>query len=121
MCVCVCLSTGASVHVCVCPSDAAVALCNQKAVMKSEAHVKSEVIPPSFEVTSDSVCHYSYSLEGLSGVQEELRGPITKGPRILEPSRVPRHDSDDRGSMVSLTEEQEEGLGEHSRRHDPVS
>lgn len=34
-------------HVCVCPSDAAVALCNQKAVMKSEAHVNSEVIPPS--------------------------------------------------------------------------
>ncbi|XP_030269839.1 A-kinase anchor protein 13 isoform X3 [Sparus aurata] len=67
------------------------------------------------------VSSLSYSLEGLSGVQEELRGPITKGPRILEPSRVPRHDSDDRGSMVSLTEEQEEGLGEHSRRHDPKS
>ncbi|XP_036950372.1 A-kinase anchor protein 13 isoform X8 [Acanthopagrus latus] len=67
------------------------------------------------------VSSLSYSLEGLSGVQEELRGPITKGPRILEPSRMPRHDSDDRGSMVSLTEEQEGGLGEHSRRHDPKS
>ncbi|XP_069029524.1 A-kinase anchor protein 13 [Embiotoca jacksoni] len=59
----------------------------------------------------------SYSLEGLSGVQEELRGPIAQGPRILEPSSMPRHDSDDRGSLVSLTEEQEE-RGEHSRLHD---
>ncbi|XP_039998623.1 A-kinase anchor protein 13 isoform X2 [Xiphias gladius] len=60
----------------------------------------------------------SYSLEGLSGGQEELRGPTTQGPRILEPLRMPRHDSDDRGSLVSLTEEQEE-LGEHGRLHDP--
>ncbi|KAI3377652.1 hypothetical protein L3Q82_008812, partial [Scortum barcoo] len=59
----------------------------------------------------------SYSLEGLSGGQEELRGPTAQGPRILEPSRMPRHDSDDRGSLVSLTEEQEE-LGEHGRLHD---
>lgn len=62
----------------------------------------------------------SYSLEGLSGAQEELRGPTIQGPRILEPSRIPRHDSDDRGSLVSLTEEQEE-LGEHGRTHDPKS
>ncbi|GLD55556.1 A-kinase anchor protein 13 isoform X1, partial [Lates japonicus] len=59
----------------------------------------------------------SYSLEGLSGGQEELRGPTTQGPRILEPLRMPRHDSDDRGSLVSLTEEQEE-LGERGRLHD---
>nr|XP_046262923.1 A-kinase anchor protein 13 isoform X3 [Scatophagus argus] len=59
----------------------------------------------------------SYSLEGLSGAQEELRAPPTQGPRILEPTRMPRNDSDDRGSLVSLTEEQEE-LGEHSRLHD---
>ncbi|XP_039651880.1 A-kinase anchor protein 13 isoform X4 [Perca fluviatilis] len=59
----------------------------------------------------------SYSLEGLSGAQEELRGPTTQGPRILEPSRMRRHDSDDRGSLVSLTEEQEE-LGDHGRLHD---
>ncbi|XP_042339869.1 A-kinase anchor protein 13-like isoform X3 [Plectropomus leopardus] len=62
----------------------------------------------------------SYSLEGLSGVQEELRGPTTQGPRILEPSRMPRHDSDDRGSLVSLTEEQEE-LEDRGRLHDPKS
>ncbi|XP_039651886.1 A-kinase anchor protein 13 isoform X10 [Perca fluviatilis] len=61
--------------------------------------------------------HRSYSLEGLSGAQEELRGPTTQGPRILEPSRMRRHDSDDRGSLVSLTEEQEE-LGDHGRLHD---
>uniref|UniRef100_UPI0037E78D90 A-kinase anchor protein 13 n=1 Tax=Semicossyphus pulcher TaxID=241346 RepID=UPI0037E78D90 len=60
----------------------------------------------------------SYSLEGLSGGQEELRGPTTQVPRILEPLRMPRHDSDDRGSLVSLTEEQEE-LGERIRLHDP--
>ncbi|CAJ1048725.1 A-kinase anchor protein 13 isoform X3 [Xyrichtys novacula] len=60
----------------------------------------------------------SYSLEGLSGAQEELRGPTTQVPRILEPLRMPRNDSDDRGSLVSLTEEQEE-LGERSRLHDP--
>ncbi|XP_035508388.1 A-kinase anchor protein 13 isoform X5 [Morone saxatilis] len=63
------------------------------------------------------VSSLSYSLEGLSGGQEELRGPTIRGPRILEPSRIPRQDSDDRGSLVSLTEEQEE-LGEHSRLHD---
>ncbi|KAM7423672.1 hypothetical protein PAMA_000162 [Pampus argenteus] len=56
----------------------------------------------------------SYSLEGLSGGQEELRRPTTQGPRILEPLRMLRHDSDDRGSLVSLTEEQEE-MGEHGR------
>ncbi|XP_070758273.1 A-kinase anchor protein 13 [Enoplosus armatus] len=66
------------------------------------------------------VSSLSYSLEGLSGGQEELRGPTAQGPRILEPSRMPRHDSDDRGSLVSLTEEQEE-LGEHGRLHDPKS
>ncbi|XP_029943920.1 A-kinase anchor protein 13 isoform X2 [Salarias fasciatus] len=59
----------------------------------------------------------SYSLEGLSGGQEELRGPATQGPRILEPSRMPRQDSDDRGSLVSLTEEQEDH-SEHHRLHD---
>lgn len=66
-----------------------------------------------------AVCPHSYSLEGLTGVQEELRGPITQGPRILEPSMLPRHDSLDRGSLVSLTEEQEE-LVENSRMHDLV-
>ncbi|XP_041650211.1 A-kinase anchor protein 13 isoform X2 [Cheilinus undulatus] len=60
----------------------------------------------------------SYSLEGLSGAQEELRGPNTQVPRILEPLRIPRQESDDRGSLVSLTEEQEE-LVEHTRLHDP--
>ncbi|XP_026234746.1 A-kinase anchor protein 13 isoform X2 [Anabas testudineus] len=55
----------------------------------------------------------SYSLEGLSGGQEEPRGPTTQGPRIVEPIRMPRHDSDDRGSLVSLTEEQE--VLEHGR------
>lgn len=67
-----------------------------------------------------SVCPHSYSLEGLSGAQEELRGPNTQGPRVLEPSRMPRHDSDDRGSLVSLTEERE-GPGQHGRLQDPVS
>ncbi|XP_014873607.1 A-kinase anchor protein 13-like isoform X3 [Poecilia latipinna] len=50
----------------------------------------------------------SYSLEGLSGIQEELRGSTIQEPRDLERSRMPRHNSDDRGSLVSLTEEQEE-------------
>uniref|UniRef100_A0AAQ5XPT7 Uncharacterized protein n=1 Tax=Amphiprion ocellaris TaxID=80972 RepID=A0AAQ5XPT7_AMPOC len=62
----------------------------------------------------------SYSLEGLSGGQEELRAPTTQGPRIVEPLRMPRHDSDDRGSLVSLTEEQEE-RGEQGRLYDPKS
>lgn len=66
-----------------------------------------------------AVCPYSYSLEGLTGVQEELRGPIMQGPRILEPSIMPRQDSLDRGSLVSLTEEQEE-LVENSRMLDLV-
>ncbi|TNN70164.1 A-kinase anchor protein 13 [Liparis tanakae] len=59
----------------------------------------------------------SYSLEGLSGAQEELRGPAAQGPRIQEPSRMPRHDSVDGGSLVSLTVEQE-GLGQHGRLQD---
>uniref|UniRef100_A0A8D3D2Q5 A-kinase anchor protein 13-like n=1 Tax=Scophthalmus maximus TaxID=52904 RepID=A0A8D3D2Q5_SCOMX len=62
----------------------------------------------------------SYSLEGLSGVQEELRSPTAQGPRVLEPLRRPRHDSDDRGSLVSLTEEQED-LGEHGRLQEAKS
>ncbi|XP_029980593.1 A-kinase anchor protein 13 isoform X3 [Sphaeramia orbicularis] len=68
----------------------------------------------------------SYSLEGLSGAQEEPRGRVNQGPQIQEPSRMPRHDSDERGSLVSLTEEQEE-MGEHgkldnqkSRRYRPL-
>ncbi|XP_074522101.1 A-kinase anchor protein 13 [Halichoeres trimaculatus] len=59
----------------------------------------------------------SYSLDVLTGFQEELRGPSTQVPRILEPLRLPRNDSEDRGSLVSLTEEQEEH-GERIRTHD---
>ncbi|XP_041844776.1 A-kinase anchor protein 13 isoform X3 [Melanotaenia boesemani] len=66
----------------------------------------------------DVVSFRSYSLEGLSGGREELRGSIAQGPRILEPFRMPRQDSDDRGSLVSLTEEQEE-REEHTRLHNP--
>ncbi|XP_030613632.1 A-kinase anchor protein 13 isoform X2 [Archocentrus centrarchus] len=62
----------------------------------------------------------SYSLEGLSGGPEELQGPTSQGPRILEPIRMARQDSDDRGSLVSLTEEQED-RGKQSRVHDPKS
>ncbi|XP_056871047.1 A-kinase anchor protein 13 isoform X5 [Takifugu flavidus] len=68
----------------------------------------------------------SYSLEGLTVGQEELRGHATKGPRILESLNMPQQDSDDRGSLVSLTEEQEK-LVEHrslqdlkSRRYRPL-
>ncbi|XP_078800787.1 uncharacterized protein akap13a isoform X5 [Oryzias latipes] len=50
----------------------------------------------------------SYSLEGLSGGRDELRGSSTRGPQMVEPSRLPRQDSEDKGSLVSLTEEQEE-------------
>ncbi|KAM8895086.1 A-kinase anchor protein 13 isoform 2-T3 [Spinachia spinachia] len=59
----------------------------------------------------------SYSLEGLSAAQEDFKGPTTQRPRILEASRMPRRDGDDRGSLVSLTEEQEE-LGQHGKLHD---
>lgn len=52
--------------------------------------------------------HRSYSLEGLSGVQEELRCSSSQGPQILEPSGAPHHHSDERGSLVSLTEQPEE-------------
>ncbi|XP_075321668.1 A-kinase anchor protein 13 isoform X4 [Odontesthes bonariensis] len=61
---------------------------------------------------------HSYSLEGLSVAREELRGSTGQGPRLPEPSRMPRHDSDDRGSLVSLTEEQED-REENGRLHDP--
>lgn len=72
-----------------------------------------------FSLPLTTVCPYSYSLEGLAGGQGELRGPTMQGPQILEPSTMPRQDSDDRGSLVSLTEEQEE-MEENSRRYDPV-
>ncbi|KAM9825012.1 A-kinase anchor protein 13 isoform 3-T5 [Syngnathus typhle] len=68
----------------------------------------------------------SYSLEGLSGSQDEARGPASQGARILEPSRMLQHDADERGSLVSLTEEQEEagppcGLEKQkSRRYRPL-
>ncbi|XP_040925926.1 A-kinase anchor protein 13 isoform X2 [Betta splendens] len=58
----------------------------------------------------------SYSLEGLSGGLRELRGPTAQGPQILEPVRMQQHDFD-RGSLISLTEEQE-GLVEHDRHCD---
>ncbi|XP_077376343.1 A-kinase anchor protein 13 isoform X2 [Festucalex cinctus] len=67
----------------------------------------------------------SYSLEGLSGSQQEARRPACQGPRIVEPSRT-QHDVDERGSLVSLTEEQEEtgppcGLEKQkSRRYRPL-
>ncbi|KAM9764912.1 A-kinase anchor protein 13 isoform 4-T5 [Menidia menidia] len=61
---------------------------------------------------------HSYSLEGLSGGRDDLRGSTGQGPRLPEPTRMPRHDSDDRGSLVSLTEEQEE-REENDRLHDP--
>ncbi|XP_019722129.1 A-kinase anchor protein 13 isoform X2 [Hippocampus comes] len=73
-----------------------------------------------------ALCPHSYSLEGLSGSQEEARRPAGQGPRILEPSRMLQHDMDERGSLVSLTEEQEEtgppcGLEkQRSRRYRPL-
>lgn len=62
---------------------------------------------------------HSYSLEGLTGGQEELRGHSAQGPGTLQSSRLPQQDSDDRGSLVSLTEEQEE-LVEHKSLQDLV-
>ncbi|XP_061670749.1 A-kinase anchor protein 13 isoform X2 [Syngnathoides biaculeatus] len=50
----------------------------------------------------------SYSLEGLSGGHEEGRHLPSQTSRILETSRMLPHDMDERGSLVSLTEEQEE-------------
>ncbi|XP_033933591.1 LOW QUALITY PROTEIN: A-kinase anchor protein 13-like [Pseudochaenichthys georgianus] len=60
--------------------------------------------------------HRSYSLEGLSGIQEDPRGPVTaqRPLRVLEPSRR----GDYRGSLVSLSEIQEEQR--KSRRYRPL-
>lgn len=66
------------------------------------------------------VCLHSYSLEGLSGGRDELRGSPIQGPQMVEASRLPRQDSEDKGSLVSLTEEQEE-QEDHGGVHDPVS
>ncbi|XP_024150558.1 A-kinase anchor protein 13 isoform X1 [Oryzias melastigma] len=62
----------------------------------------------------------SYSLEGLSGGRDELRGSPIQGPQMVEASRLPRQDSEDKGSLVSLTEEQEE-QEDHGGVHDPKS
>lgn len=70
-------------------------------------------------LSSHLVCSHSYSLEGLTVGQEELRGHATQGPRILESLSMPQQDSDDRGSLVSLTEEQEK-LVEHRSLQDLV-
>ena len=65
------------------------------------------------------VAPHSYSLEGLAGGQAELRGHAAQGPGTLESSRLPQRDRDDRGSLVSLTEEREE-LAEHRSLQDLV-
>ncbi|XP_077568680.1 A-kinase anchor protein 13 isoform X5 [Stigmatopora nigra] len=68
----------------------------------------------------------SYSLEGLSAGQEEGRRPANQGPRVSDSSRMLRHSVDERGSLVSLTEEQEEtGVPcgtekQQSRRYRPL-
>ncbi|XP_076011609.1 A-kinase anchor protein 13 isoform X2 [Genypterus blacodes] len=68
----------------------------------------------------------SYSLEGLSGVEEELGCPTSQGgSHILAAPRLPP-EGEERGSLVSLTEEQEEvgergGLEDQkSRRYRPL-
>ncbi|XP_056134197.1 A-kinase anchor protein 13 isoform X2 [Lampris incognitus] len=68
----------------------------------------------------------SYSLEGLSRDREGLRSPSSRMPFIREPANVVRQESEERGSLVSLTEEQEEfGEGgaadeKKSRRYRPL-
>ncbi|KAK7913546.1 hypothetical protein WMY93_013757 [Mugilogobius chulae] len=82
-------------------------------------HLHTSDVPPSVSMRAcppDGPCSgtvklvspLSYSLEGLSGVQEELRGSSSHCPQILEPSGTPHNDSDERGSLMSLTEEPEE-------------
>ncbi|XP_077476026.1 uncharacterized protein LOC144089059 isoform X3 [Stigmatopora argus] len=68
----------------------------------------------------------SYSLEGLSAGQEEARRPASQGPGVSDSSRMLRHSVDERGSLVSLTEEQEEAgvpcctEKQQSRRYRPL-
>ncbi|XP_072321570.1 uncharacterized protein [Eucyclogobius newberryi] len=63
---------------------------------------------PGKNYTGDVEMNRSYSLEGLGGVQEELRGSSSQSPQIREHSGMPHNDSDERGSLMSLTEEPEE-------------
>lgn len=109
--------------------------CSSASPLNSERHPQETASPSTVtgrryvtdhwsitEFLSLSAHASSYSLEGLSGGQEELRGATTKGPEILEPARTVQHDREareDRGSLVSLTEEQEQ-MGEHGRLDNQV-
>ena len=55
-------------------------------------------------------CGCSYSLEGLAGEEDAGKASVDVG----SPGRVTRLDSEERGSLLSLTEEQESDLGDCS-------
>ncbi|XP_036399311.1 A-kinase anchor protein 13-like isoform X2 [Megalops cyprinoides] len=57
----------------------------------------------------------SYSLEGLTADREGVKDSPPQGASPRDPRRLPRQESEERGSLVSLTEEEQESdLGECS-------
>ncbi|KAM4602724.1 A-kinase anchor protein 13 [Polymixia lowei] len=58
----------------------------------------------------------SYSLEGLSGDVDGLKGPSSQRPRIQEAPRASRQENQERGSLLSLSEGQEDGEEAGERR-----
>lgn len=57
----------------------------------------------------------SYSLEGLTADRDGGKDSPLQGASPRDPRRMPRQESEERGSLVSLTEEEQESdLGECS-------
>ncbi|KAJ8412931.1 hypothetical protein AAFF_G00105130 [Aldrovandia affinis] len=70
-------------------------------------------VPPSPD--PDEISSRSYSLEGLSADRDGGKDSPLQGAMPREPHRLPRQESEERGSLVSLTEEEHESdLGECS-------
>ncbi|KAG7468181.1 hypothetical protein MATL_G00140090 [Megalops atlanticus] len=63
----------------------------------------------------DEISSRSYSLEGLTADREGVKDSPPQGASPRDPRRLPRQESEERGSLVSLTEEEQESdLGECS-------
>ncbi|KAJ8340272.1 hypothetical protein SKAU_G00349050 [Synaphobranchus kaupii] len=68
-------------------------------------------VPPSPD--PDEISSRSYSLEGLTADRQGGKESPPQGASPRDPQQIPRQDSEERGSLVSLTEEEQESdLGE---------
>ncbi|KAG5849112.1 hypothetical protein ANANG_G00106560 [Anguilla anguilla] len=77
-------------------------------------------VPPSPD--PDEISSRSYSLEGLAADRQGGKESPPQGASPRDPRRIPRQESEERGSLVSLTEEEQESdLGECSSLDSQIS